>query len=204
MESLDQIQLLYINFALLMLTSSIALYLPRKMKQTAVAHKPKYHPEITKFYQALNQSLKMGQPLLTYIVDPIPVRDFVGFYKGLEEIHGFKVDLKCKYHKDGSYTEYIVLDLQKYTGPRQVDVAVTEQRFTPPAPPTPAELYQQAIRNKPQMPPSMFFQNSRPANILSMVRKPKPSGDPTKKVVDLASYRKNKTINYVSGGNEGA
>lgn len=201
MESLNQIQLLYVNFALLMLTASIALYIPKRMNSNQQEFKPKIHPEIAKFYKMLNQSLQINQPKLTYIVDKMPLNDFVSFYKGLKNIHGFNIDLRSRGLDHGGYTEYIVLDLANYTGPRTVEVSLYEEPKGTPSPA--ARLYREARQNR-------FSPSSKSVdNVISILsfrqHLIKGQGDIPNNVVDLNSYRK-KRVNYYSpdDNNEGA
>lgn len=204
MENIDQFELLYLNLFLLMLSSGIALYLPKRMKHNQVA-KPKAHPEFVLFYKILNESLKHYQPKLTYTVDRMPANEFVDFYKGLKYIHGFKIDLQSKSLDMGGYSEYIVLDLASYTGPRSVELVMFEEPTREVVPGSAAQLYRDAGRYHPSH--SAFRSTQNHFNVVSLFGRPKPApmrGNPAHKVVDLSSYRKNRVINYIAGDTEGA
>jgi hypothetical protein len=190
MENLDQIQLLYINFFLLMFTCSIALYLPRKMQ--AINHKPKPHPEFIRFYKVLNQSLQVFQPKLIYRVDQMPVNEFPAFYKGLKYLHGFQVSLQATRLDNGAQSEYLTIDLSSYMGPRKVEIIFYEE--------TRPVVAQKAI------PKPNYFAARPLGNIISFFTESHPAAgvNSQQKVVDLASYRKSKVISYLPGGNEGA
>lgn len=115
----NQWLLLGTNFCLLAVVSIMTLRFNQQQKLGSQIsfQKPPIDPVIEDLYQSINYALKLNHPQLIVTVDEVPLPLFVAFYKGLERL-GIKTDLRCKYFKDNSYSEYLILDLKNYHGPR--------------------------------------------------------------------------------------